>query len=191
MGEVAGILIGDGHLNPAPRGDRAERRQELAGISYQLGEALRFGGVGGIVAQQVAILLHRCAAAGGIDDDRFRPAVEEGVDIAAGHGLRHPGLSVVDVERAAASLGFGNQDIAAVASQYPHGCLVDVGKEETHHASSQHRHARAPFAACRKWLILRGEEAVRHRRQHRRHFIEPGRQEGAAHALQSASLIEP
>ena len=70
--EVAGVVVDDG----AEAGDRMAPRMRLV-LRQQLGDVFHLGGeplgslgVGGIVAQQVAVLLHPRAAARGVGDDR-------------------------------------------------------------------------------------------------------------------------
>ena len=51
-------------------------------------------------------------------------------------------FAVVNVERAAAGLLLGKDDIAAVAPQHPHGGFVHVAEEQRHDAAVEHGDAR-------------------------------------------------
>src|SRR5436309_1209395 len=71
----------------------------------------------GILGEELAILLHRAAAAGGVDDDRFGAAGEEGVDVAPGEAAGGFRVAVVEVKGAAADLAGRRDDAAAVAGE--------------------------------------------------------------------------
>ena len=71
-------------------------------IRAENSRALR--GVRGIVRQQLAILLERGAAAGGVGDDGVEAAVQQGVDVAPRQPARFLAQAGVHVQRAAAAL---------------------------------------------------------------------------------------
>ncbi len=69
MGEVAGVLVGDGQVYRLQCADQTEAGEKFAGVFDQGGEALGLFGIVSIVTQEKVIFLHRRAAARGIDDN--------------------------------------------------------------------------------------------------------------------------
>src|SRR5438128_775168 len=75
--EVAGILVRD---PDGPPGAPRTWLQDLAEIADARREPLRPVGPGGVVREELAVVLHMRPAAGGVDDD-LRIAPREGVDV--------------------------------------------------------------------------------------------------------------
>ncbi len=104
VAQVAGVVIGD------PRRNRmAWRAWRLAGqqfrdVAHLRRERLRPFSIGGIVAQQVAVLLQRRATARHIDRDSIHLRRLEGVDQPPGVAQPLGFASRVDAQRAAAAL---------------------------------------------------------------------------------------
>ena len=110
--------------------DRRQLAEDLGDVFALCGEG---GGAGcpfGVVAEEVAVLLHGGAAAGGVDDDGVDVGgLEEGDDVA-----RHCGGLLfeagVDHQGSAAGLVFGRDDLAAFSGEDACGGGVDVGEED-------------------------------------------------------------
>ena len=94
-------------------------------------------GVLGIVAQEVTVLLHRRAAAGGVDDHVVQiqplervyglPGEIQGLLLAPGVGA----------ESAAAALALGRDDLAALRGEHPDRRGVYPGEEDLLHTSQE------------------------------------------------------
>ena len=140
VGQVAGVLIG--HAGRRLAGGRVEGEgvEELVDVLDHGGEVLGLSAVGGVVLEQLGVLLHGGAAAGGVDDNGVDAGVEEGVDVAAGQGAAGVALADVGAEGAAAAL-IGDDDLAAVAGEHGRGCLVHPAVDEGHDAAVEHAHA--------------------------------------------------
>ncbi len=107
-------------------------------VTHLGGERRRPGGVGRIVGEQAAIALHRRSAAGGIDDDGVEGVIAECVDETTG---RLPGVlspAGVQHEGAAAALGAGRDDVAALGRQHSRRRLVHRSKQHPLHAPGEH-----------------------------------------------------
>ena len=140
MGEMTGVLISNSHFQGGEFTHKAEIAEKLRGILDDRAESLRLLRVDRIVAQQMVVLFHGGAAAGGVDDDGIDISVEESIDVAPGHLSRRRAFAVVKVERTATDLILGKDNVAAVASQHAHGGFVHVAEEQRHHATVEHRH---------------------------------------------------
>jgi len=93
------------------------------------GEGFGASGVGGIVAQEVAVFFDVGAAAGGVGDDGVHVGVFESVDGVACVGLRLGLFAGVDEQSAAAGLRGRSDDFAAFGGEDADGGGVDVGEE--------------------------------------------------------------
>src|SRR5262245_23832314 len=87
----------------------------------------------------MVVLFHSGAAASRIDNDGIDTSVEKSINIAPGHSFRCRALAVVNVESAAANLISRKDDIAAIASQHPHGGRIHLAEKERHDATIEHR----------------------------------------------------
>src|SRR5215211_4754503 len=81
--QVAGLLIGDRLLDPPGWRRPITRREIFRDVLYSVRELARTIGPGRIVREQVAVVLERRAAAGGVDDHRLDLQPLEGRDVAA------------------------------------------------------------------------------------------------------------
>src|SRR5262245_29280660 len=86
----------------------------------------------------MVVLFHSGAAARRIDNDGIDTGVEKNVNVPPGHSFRRRALAVVNVERAAANLISRKDDVAAIASQYPHGGHIHFAEKERHDATVEH-----------------------------------------------------
>src|ERR671914_663778 len=77
--EVAGVVVGDGDRQRVPLCHGLEFGKKLRDVLDLLGEGFGPTSVLGVVAQEVAVLLHRRAAAGGVDDHGVEVLLLEGV----------------------------------------------------------------------------------------------------------------
>src|SRR5208283_3610852 len=109
-----------------------------------------------IVVQQITIVLHARSAAGSVanHDSNFPP-------LECVNGPRpeiKPCLlfSSVDHERTATALIPGDDHFATFRSQYAGSGGVDLGEEDSLHASEQQTHTQARFALCCHALRERG-----------------------------------
>ena len=136
------------------------RRQAARGLEGELERAAEFGDVPGerrdargllrigrIVAQHVAVVLDRRAAARGGDDDRVEPLAVDlahpGVDVGARLGERALLRAHVMGERAAAAFALGEHDVDPGAVQQPDRRGVDLRRENGLRAAAEQRHAPA------------------------------------------------
>src|SRR5215475_24796 len=87
----------------------------------------------------MVVLFHSGAAARRIDNDGIDTGVEKNVNVPPSHSFRRRALAVVNVERAAANLISRKDDVAAVASQHPHGGRIHFAEKEWHDATVKHR----------------------------------------------------
>jgi hypothetical protein len=76
---VAGVVVGRRNGQRVPLRHGAKLLQELRDIADLRAESFRPLGVLRVVAQQVTVLLHRRAAARGVDDDVVQVQILEGV----------------------------------------------------------------------------------------------------------------
>src|ERR1043166_5321518 len=99
MSEVATLLQRYDALHRPPRRNHVERGQELGYVSR---EASELGGFG--IWQEVGVLLHRGAAARGIDDDGIQAAAEKRAQVLTRERGRDIAFAAVDIQRPAARL---------------------------------------------------------------------------------------
>ena len=83
------------------------------------------------------ILLERRTAAAGVADDGVEAAVEDSVDIVAGEFAGVFLAAGVDVERAAAALGTGNVNFAAVFLEDANGGFVEARERDVLNATGE------------------------------------------------------
>ena len=81
-----------------------------------------------IVAQQVTVFFHSCAAASGIDDDRVNVCVEKDIDVAPGHSLGGDAFAVMGVQGATADLITWQNNVTAVALEHSYGRFVHISE---------------------------------------------------------------
>src|SRR5438552_32543 len=143
---MARVLISYRHLDGAKPSDKSYTGEIFSGVFNQRAKACGFVTISEIVAQQVAILFHRRAAAGGVDDDRVDVGFQKDIDVVPRHLLGGGALAVVNIQRAAADLVFRQYDIAAVASQHAHGGFIDIAEQQRHDTTVQHGDLGATFA---------------------------------------------
>src|SRR5829696_264102 len=143
--QVAGVVVGRRNGQRIAFGHGAELLQELRDVADLRAESLRPLGVLGVVAQQIAVLLHRRAAAGGVDDDVVQVQVLEGVYCLAGKVQGLLLAARVGGEGAATTL-FGGDYLAALGGEDADGCGVDGGEEDPLHAACQDADPAAPLA---------------------------------------------
>ena len=105
--------------------------------------------IGGIIREQLAIVLQVRAAAAGIGDDGVELVGRELVDLLARELLGEFPFAVVGVERTAAELLRRRDDFAAVARQHFHGVAVDVAEDQVLCAAGEHGDAIFLFAQRR------------------------------------------
>ncbi len=181
--EVAGVVVGHGHLERVADRDRPELVEDLGDVAHLVGEGPGPVGVRRVVGQQPGVVLHRRPAAGGVDHDPLDPRCFEGVHDPPGVALRLGLTTVVHRQGAAAALSAGDDHFAALGLEHPSRGRVDAGEERPLHAAGEHADDRAPLPRCRDplgqwlWLAQPRREAL-HRRQVRRH---PLQQAGPAH----------
>src|ERR1044071_9815021 len=118
VGEMARILICNGHFHGVQFGNHTESGKKFAGVFYSRAEMLGFFAVSRIIAQQIIILFHCGASASGIDDNRVKVRLEKDIDIVPGHLLGGDVFTVMNVQGAAAGLIFWQNHIAAVAPEH-------------------------------------------------------------------------
>ena len=86
-----GRVIGHPHPVPGTACLHLEFRQQFRDVLRLACNLCCFFGIGLILAQQKAVLLHRCAAAGRIDDDSIKASIlffqrRPGIDVRTGRG---------------------------------------------------------------------------------------------------------
>ena len=122
--------------------------QVLADIARECGDT-RGGGFGlGRVAEHEAVILHRGAAARGVDDHGVQPRAVglagPGRDVGAGTGHAPVVLPHMMGQRAAAPRTLGHHHLDAQACQQSDGGGVDLRVQHLLRAAREQRHAAAP-----------------------------------------------
>ena len=167
--EMAGIVVGDAQRRRlARRGRRTERGQHLADVAHPGGE--RAGAVRPlrVAGQQLAVLLHRRTASGGVHGDDFDARPLERGDCAAGKAPRFRQPSRMQRERAAASLSAGRDDVAAFGRQHSYAGGVDVREHHPLDAPGEQTNGKPRLADCRRPLgQARGQRSPRDARSKR------------------------
>ena len=123
VGQVARVLIRDLYIQGCLGRLYRQRRQELRDVLNHATEPLRLFVVRRIVTQQVAILLHGCAAPSRRCDDRIHSRSKKRIDVSAGHVSGRVLFTSMGVQGATAPLIGWYDDLAAVARQHPDGGL--------------------------------------------------------------------
>ena len=149
-----------------------------------------------LVGQQLAVLLHRRAAAGHVHRDDVDPGALEHLDQRLGAPDRLLLAPGVQPECPAAALLARRHDLVALGGQHPHRREVDLVEEDVLDAAGEHADPATTGADGRG---ARGgpreRVAHRHRRQQRLHRHEPleaTRQlrQQAVHALRAQLLVQ-
>jgi hypothetical protein len=130
VAEVAGVVIRDADGQGIARRERRELGEDLGDVAAFCGEGCGSGGPGGVVAEEMAVLLHGGTAAGGVDDNGVDCGLLEEGDDATGHFGGLVFEAGVEHERAAAGLICGDDDFAALGGEDSGGGCVDVGEED-------------------------------------------------------------
>ncbi len=152
--QVAGVVIRDAHRQRISWRNGRKLAENLCDVFALCGEGGGTGGPFGVVAEQVAVLLHRGAAAGSVDDDGIDVGGFEHGDDVAGHRGGLVFEAGVDHQGPAAGLILWRDDLAAFSGEHARGGGVDVGEEDLLDASGQHADA---AALCCTWC-----DALRH-----------------------------
>ena len=98
-----------GHADIAPAHGRLHllSRREFRDVLGKRRDVFRLGRISGVVREQVGVVLHRGAAARGVDNDGIQGPVlalqMPGIDIGPRHGLRIGLLAHMQRQRAAAA----------------------------------------------------------------------------------------
>ena len=197
VGEVAGVLHGHGSLDP-PELVREVRFGDVFEDVVGRGREA-FGSLCPrvVVAQQASVLLHRCAATGGVDDHRLDLGGLEGRDIAPGEGTSGIRVAGVRVERAAAALLRWRNDLGPRVSEHAHRRLVHARVELAVDAAEQQRNTRrgrVGAGRCRQraGLAVGGvAERRRCRLEATKPFGERATERASDQRLQSRTRVEP
>ena len=145
MLQRAGAVIGHGDAGRGPAGGIAEFVQRLGNIHRHGGDACGGGGFRRL-AEHEAVILHRGAAARGIDHHRIQPRRIPGQDI--GPRCGHGGVMQAHMmgQRAAAAGGWRHHHLHPHAGEKADGGGVDFRVQHLLGAAGQQRHAAAPRA---------------------------------------------
>ena len=163
--------------------------EELRDVAHAGGQ----GRGGRVAVEEVAVLPHGGAAAGGVGDDPVH--VADGLDVRPGEPPGRLPVTPVEVEGAAAALPLRDHHAEAGPGQEEDGRAVDLGEQDGLDTTRQEGD-RAPTGAVRGGLAERS--AVRHRTEHGNealHRLEPGKPpeqpRPADEALEAGALVEP
>jgi hypothetical protein len=106
--------------------------EELGDILHQRFELAGFIEICGLVLEELVVLFERGPAAGGIRNDGVefarRLIGQDCVDVPAGEGAGLLANTRMDMQRAAAGLGGGDNDVSAVLLQHANGSFVQTRK---------------------------------------------------------------
>ena len=200
VAEMAGVVVGDADREWIARGWRMtfkgfEFREDFGDVAAFCGEGAGARGPVGIVAEEMAVLLHGGTAAGGVDDDGFDLGLLKERDDAAGHFGGLVFEAGVDHECSAAGLICGGDDFTAFGGQDSGGCGVDVREEDLLNAAGEHAYAaaRSGGGSGARWLLaceVRGDHGKK-RFHCGEAFGGEFEQAGAAdEGLQAGALVE-
>jgi hypothetical protein len=139
VGEVAGVVVGDDHLDRVALRLGLVLGQQLVDVAHLRREGRRPFAPLGVVAEQMAVVLHGRAAARGVDDDRV--AVLEHRDRLARLVARVDPR--VELQRAAAARLGRRPDLEPLGRQHADGDRVDVAEEDALDAALQEADAAA------------------------------------------------
>jgi hypothetical protein len=112
--QVARVLVGDNRGYAARWALERQVGQQLANIADASGELARLVPVGGIIGQELGVLLHCGAATRRVNDDSVRSLSEKRIDVSASETAGRVGVAVVGVQRATANLRCRGVYLAAV-----------------------------------------------------------------------------
>lgn len=141
--EVAGVVVGDAEREGVAGGKGRKLSEELGDVATAGGKGAGALGPVGVVAEEMAVVLHGGAAAGGVDEDRVDLGLFEEGDDGLGHGGRFGVEAGVEHEGSAAGLAGRDDDLAAFGGEDAGGRLVDVGEEDGLDAAGEHAYAAA------------------------------------------------
>ena len=194
MRQVAGVLQRDGAVDRAEAAREVLPGDEFEHVAHRRREALRAVRPLLVVAQQVAVLLHRRAAAGGVHDHIADLRLLEGRDVATGEVAGALDVAGVAVQRAAAALRGRRDDLVPEPREHAHRRLVHRGVHLAVYAAGEHRHA-PPRRRRRGQRAAAAEGAAGERgrlRLQRTQALGQQTQQGASHEpLQAAAGVEP
>ena len=161
-------MIGHADVAPAPRRLDLLLRGEFRDVLGQRRDEFRLGGIvagmTGIVCEQVGVILHRGAAARGVDNDGVeRPMLAlqmPGVDVLPGHRLCLGLVAHVQRQRPAAAHAIRQHHVVAQIVEEAHGGVVDLRAQHLLRAAHEQSHAPPPRLG-RLYGVRRGEFRVR------------------------------
>src|SRR5438105_10589690 len=184
--QMARIVVRGADPHRRGHGAEAEVAEELRRVVHARGE---LGGAcrpGCVVLEKPAVLLHRRAAAGRVDDDGADLFAREGRHVPPGQFARALALAGVRVQGPAAGLRADHVHFDAVAREHWPGRRVGAAENAAHDASAEHRDSRADRTGRRydrvEALHRRGiGQQLEHLREPRAP-AQPGRAEDARNA---------
>jgi hypothetical protein len=141
--KVACVVIRDADGKRIALRDRWDAAENFGDVFAFGGESLGASSPLGVVAEEVAVLLHRGAAAGGVDDDGVDIGGFEEDDDVAGHGGGLVFETGVDHESTAAGLAGWGDDLEAFRRKDARGGGVHVGEKDLLDTASEHAYATA------------------------------------------------
>ncbi len=196
MRQVAGFVIRDREGNRPQRPVPGHRGEDLGHVPHLGTEGLCAVAPGGIVSEQVGVVLHGGPTAGGIDHHRGHLNPLECLDELPGQPTSRIQVAGVQVQCAATPLVPRCDDLVSRRSQHAHGRLVDAGKQGALDAPGQKAHPPYPPTYGERDV---GEgpssRRRRHRRQQRFHLGQPRRQDGdearGAHQTRQPKTLVP
>ena len=129
--------------------DRWRAAENFGDVFTFFGEGLGASGPFGVVAEEVAVLLHGRTAAGCVNDDGVDVGCFEEGDEIAGHGGGLIFEAGMDHEGSAARLTGRDDDVEAFGAQHACGGGVDVREEDGLNAAGEQAYARARLGVLR------------------------------------------
>ncbi len=144
-------MIGDANVGPADRrADIDDVGQKFGDVLGQRADPLGPFGKGGIMGEQMPVILDRRAAAGGCDQNGVERALRfggfPGLDIAPGEVARFVLAAHMLDQRAAAALALRQHHFDALRAKQPDRGIVDLRAQHLLGASRQQRDAGPPAA---------------------------------------------
>ena len=143
VAEMAGLMVGDhggiGALRDRLGCGNADLPEPFVDVLHLPVPYLGQRQVGGIVREQVRIMLQVRAAAAGVGNDGVVLPRRELVDVPARQPLGQLPFAVVGVQRSAAALVGGRDDLARVAGQHLDGVAIHTGEGQILGAAREHR----------------------------------------------------
>src|SRR5438309_8570100 len=114
MRQVTRILISDAPCDFLPRRTNPECDHKFRGIFYLGGKLAHATDEFGVMFEQVGVLFHGGAAAGGVGDDGIAIQCEHSANVLPGKLARLLAESGVGMQCAAAVLVFGNENFHSI-----------------------------------------------------------------------------